>query len=264
LSAVLSVVYFGILKHQQSDPALSCKYAPFGFCVTNYAPDEMKCPDPTENSHVWAFRVDVLFTIGVLSIGVLPIGRKLFPMQQSRNNAIILAVVIIAHGVLHFWLGNSLSCAPPPNQGDNAAIGVKLYALFIFVLAIVAFLMSSSVKLAISLIFSLIFTWLIVTVSVAEMNIGAIFGGTQLLVSVIAAFFPKNPDDVGNEKQGWFFIAPCVISLCELLFCCDGSGDQGLFNKVGGHVWYDITLHTALIVGQLTPPYITPPKQQDF
>jgi hypothetical protein len=83
-------------------------------------------------------------------------------------------------------------------------------------------------------------------------------------VSVIAAFFPKNPDDVGNEKQGWFFIAPCVISLCELLFCCDGSGDQGLFNKVGGHVWYDITLHTALIVGQLTPPYITPPKQQDF
>lgn len=153
---MLSVVYFGILKHQQSDPALSCKYAPFGFCVTNYAPDEMKCPDPTENSHVWAFRVDVLFTIGVLSIGVLPIGRKLFPMQQSRNNAIILAVVIIAHGVLHFWLGNSLSCAPPPNQGDNAAIGPKLYALFIFVLAIVAFLMSSSVKLAISLIFSLI------------------------------------------------------------------------------------------------------------
>ena len=79
-----------------------------------------------------------------------------------------------------------------------------------------------------------------------------------MLVSLIAVFFPKNPENFGTQKQG-----PCVISLWELLDCCDDSGDKGLFNKIGGHVWYDFTLHTALIVSQLTPLSEPEPEKKD-
>ena len=276
VSTVLSVLYFVFYFKNILDHEASCDYAPSGFCVTNYVPDvpgekphkEGLCPSRFANSHFWAFTVDVLFTIGVLFIGYNP---KIFKEQQGRGNAIRLALVIIFHGGLHFLLGYVLQCGVAPSATSKYVMAVTpitetltfLYAAFIFVLAFVAFRQTSSVNRALSFILSVAFTALIVGASLAAtpFNVGTIFGGTQLLLAVIVAFFPKNLANFGTKKQGWFFIAPCAVSLWELLGCCDGSGDKGLFNKIGGHVWYDITLHTALIVTQLTP--YTAPTQKD-
>ena len=260
VSLILSVLYFVFYFKHISDGDTPCKYQPSGFCVTNYVPPEFKkktevpipgtgyCPSKVDNSHFYAFSADVVFTIAVLIIGFFP---QIFPEQQGIANAVMLAFVIIFHGGLHFFLGYVLQC----EDGDSAELPVQtfLYAVFIFVLAYVAFRSTSSVKFPLSLILSVAFTFLIVQASASSNNVGAIFGGTQLLVAFITVFFPKNTDNFGTQKQGWFFVAPCVISLWELLGCCDDSGDKGLFNKIGGHVWYDITLHTALIVTQLTP-----------
>lgn len=260
VSMVLSVLYFVFYFKNLSDGGLPCKYQPSGFCVTNYVPPTIQkktevpipgtgyCPSKVENSHFWAFSVDVLFTIAVLIIGFNP---EIFMEQQGFANAVMLAFVIIFHGGLHFFLGYVLQC----KDEESAELPAQtfLYAAFIFVLAYVTFRSTSSVKFPLSLILSVAFTFLIVKASASSDNVGAIFGGTQLLVAFITVFFPKNTDNFGTQKQGWFFVAPCVISLWELLGCCDDSGDKGLFNKIGGHVWYDITLHTALIVTQLTP-----------
>ena len=262
VSMVLSVLYFIFYFKNVSDGDPPCEYQPSGFCVTNYVPPEFtkktevpipgtgECPSKVKNSHFWAFSVDVLFTIAVLFIGF---NKEIFPEQQSLLNAVVLAFVIIAHGGLHFVLGYVLSCEEPAPSETSVFVG--LFAAFIFFIAYVAFRSTSSVNKLLSSILSIAVTILIVvaTLRTTPPNVGTIFGGTQLLVAIIAVFFPKDPENFGTQKQGWFFVAPCVISLWELLGCCDDSGDKGLFNQIGGHVWYDIALHTALIVSQLTP-----------
>lgn len=195
--------------------------------------------------------MDVLFTIAVLFIGFNP---KLFPKQQGKANSITLAFIIIAHGLLHFFLGYIKDCASPPSTAPAPVLDIALYAAFIFALSLVAYSTTSSVKPVPSFFVSIGFTYLIVKASLHAnpANVGTIFGGTQLLASVLGAFVPKNPPNAGTQKQGLSFIAPCAVSLWELMGCCDGSG-KALFNKIGGHVWYDIALHTCLIVTQLTP-----------
>ena len=209
VSAVLSLACF--FFYFQSE---GCQYAPSGFCITNYVPDSGICPSKTDNSHFWAFFVDVLFTVAVLFIGFNP---KLFPKQQGKKNSITLAFIIIAHGLLHFFLGYIKDCASPPATEPAPVLDIALYAGFIFVLCGVAFLTTSSVKPVPSFFVSVGFTYLIVKASLhaTPANVGTIFGGTQWLASVLGAFVPKNPPNAGTQKQGLFFIAPCAVSLSK-------------------------------------------------
>ena len=244
LCFVFSFLYFAFFIIN-GDP--SCKYQPSGFCVTGYDPSVQKCPSKVDNSHTWAAFVDVMFTLLVLYIGHNP---QRFPEQQGLRTAWVLALTIISHGLLHGMLGYYQQCKDSNTDPTNQN---RLYAVFILILALVAFRMTSSANMAQSIVLSILATFAIFRASILSDSVSPIFAGTQLIVSIIAVWFPKNPEIFGTQKQGWYFVAPCIISLWELLGCCDDSGDQGLFNKIGGHVWYDITLHYQLIVTQLTP-----------
>ena len=288
VSVVLNVLYFWVYLFPDSlNIHLETKYAPSGFCVTNYDPQlpHNKPPEPPcgvtpnsffaevgklvtgtseapnwasgaqDNSHFWAFSVDCWFAIIVLSIGLF--GKK--NSNQGFPAACTNALVIMAHGILHWWLGYFKNCELLTSQ-NGQSFGTLLYTVFIGLLIFVGFRATSNwTSLPKISIATAVFTFLIVYTSTTQDSIGAIFGGTQLLLSLVSAFIPKK--GVVTRTQGYFFIAPCLISLTELLYCTTESGKPTLFNKYGGHAWYDVTLHTVVVLFQLQPR--SPAKKQD-
>jgi len=277
VSAVLSLIYFWVYLFPGSlNLKLEHLYEPEGFCITNYDPhgDPPCAATPNsffaevgklvgapalasgaqDNSHFWAFSVDCWFAIIVLSIGLF--GKK--NSNQGIKTALGGVVAIMSHGLLHWWLGYFRNCVLITSPGARS-FGTLFYALFIFVLCIVGFNLTSNLTSKwLKRIASAVVTYLIVHTSTSKGSISPIFGGTQLLGSIVFGFFPKK--GVVTPKMGYFFIAPCVVSLVELLYCTE-SGKPTLFNKYWGHFWYDVTLHTVIVVAQLTPR--APAMKQD-
>lgn len=62
----------------------------------------------------------------------------------------------------------------------------------------------------------------------------------DLLVSLIGVLSKSN---LWSPNIGTLFILPSLVGRIEYTYCCDGGGPSWL-NKLGGHVWYDIVLHT--------------------
>jgi len=292
VSAGLNFFYFVVfLFHDFLNIHLETKYEPSGFCITNYDPDYKQQQPPSlypcavapnsifadvgklvslvthtseapdtwasggqNNSHYWAFSVDFCFTILVLGIGFF--WKK--NSNQGFKSACIYAGVIMLHGILHWWLGYYKNCVLI-TETKGKAFGILFYAVFIFILIIVGFNRATNLKsLTFKVILSTLFTLLIVWTSTTKDSIGPIFGGTQLLLSIVCAFFPKK--GVVSRKEGYFFIVPCIISLIELLYCTE-SGKPTPFNRLGGHFWYDFTLHTTFVVFQLKKPPVPAMKQ---
>ena len=292
VSVVLNVLYFWVYLFPDSlNIHLQTKYEPAGFCITNYDPyyeqqqppslypcavapnfvfaevgklvslvtNTSEAPDTwasggQNNSHFWAFSLDCCFAILVLGIGLF--GKK--NSNQGFKKACTYALVIMLHGILHWWLGYYKNCVLLTEK-KGKAFGTLFYAVFIFVLIIVGLNSSSNwTSRTKKIIASTVFTFLIVYTSTTKDSVGPIFGVTQLLLSWICAFYPKK---VVSRKEGYFFIAPCLISLIELLYCTTESGKPTLFNHLGGHFWYDFTLHTTFVVFQLQPR--SPAMKQD-
>ena len=73
------------------------------------------------------------------------------------------------------------------------------------------------------------------------MDISAYFMSTQVLVSFIGFFAP---DDVNSDPlMAWTFGLTCLVSLIEYYLC------EKFLSSKGGHMWYDIALHTSLLTG---------------
>jgi hypothetical protein len=162
-------------------------------------------------------------------------------MTQAKQTTIASNVaVILVHGLLH-WYFDHKDC---DIVGANTFAYIA-YAGFTALLSYVAISLAHLGK-AFTVIGTIAVTLVTVYLSIPDpvgpgYGVSPIFMTTQLLVSFLGVF-----TDIGNTKMGYLFAFPCIVSIIELRFCCDG-GDPGFFNNIGGHAWYDFFLHIAVL-----------------
>jgi len=233
ISFALSVIYLFLFITTH----VKCSYSQSGFCVTNY--DGVECP-PLNNSHFYAFVVDALFTAAALLVPKI-VGKS----PGGKKNLIGVLIAILSHGLLHLYLSLS-GCKL--DSGEDKTVGGILFGVFTwFISYFILASTSSSDNVFVNTIVSVAVAALTVWLSVrppGDQGIASIFMTTQLMASGAGFLIPK--EGLDSSRVGKLFVAPCAVSIIELIACCK-DGKQGLFNKLGGHVWYDITLHTAIL-----------------
>eukprot|EP00581_Thalassiosira_minuscula_P006869 CAMPEP_0183704164 /NCGR_PEP_ID=MMETSP0737-20130205/1594_1 /TAXON_ID=385413 /ORGANISM="Thalassiosira miniscula, Strain CCMP1093" /LENGTH=348 /DNA_ID=CAMNT_0025930985 /DNA_START=93 /DNA_END=1139 /DNA_ORIENTATION=+ len=238
LAINLAYLFFFFKNNYFTDPAPApCLSANGGFCVTGLLPDGSACKSNLWNSHTWAFMVDMVFTY--------------LGLQAKTNRSKIvqygLVFTIFSHGLLHAALGLLVKCA-----GVNIPGGDEVFMAFAAVISFAVLFVSAQFenndflkKLGLSAFGG----WLTLQLAGTDGENGSssIFLITQILASLSVVFFPGN--NIQNmEELGHSFVFPCLISLIELVYCCNGNGGASLFNKLGGHVWYDIFLHRSVLL----------------
>ena len=210
--------------------AKTCSYSAGGFCVTNYDPVDASCP--LSNSHTWSFLADSVFTyLGIRA-----------PTKRDTVQRWGLIATIFSHGLLHAALGVN-GCGGSAFPGALALFGSFGALISYFIIDSTA-----NFSIAVKLLLTAISAYF--TVSLAgpggSDGISSIFLISQLVATlVVTVTAPGTIKDM--TKLGNAFVLPCVISLVELLFCCGEKG-AGLFNRFGGHVWYDIFLHRCILI----------------
>lgn len=246
ISLVLSVIYFftftlaarGVFE----DGLL------FGFCVWG-SPDLPNTDDGCEyspwNSHIIAFGIDFIMT---LAVGIFYL-RDRSPNRQ-RLLYIAVAAIIFLHGVLHLFLSSPIiDCYEKIEPGSLIEkIGYVLFTFFTFFLClfIQGFGFGLSRKVFIG---SGIFTIIVVLVTLTIGNGEYFLPGLFCIVHPLSSFVGlcTNNASFSSTVGMWFAIAT-FVGIVELSSC------PNFFREFGGHFYYDLTLHTAVI---LSLPYFT-------
>eukprot|EP00536_Pseudo-nitzschia_multiseries_P008549 jgi/Psemu1/305786/fgenesh1_kg.219_\ len=203
-----------------------------GFCVTNIETIidsdgwHQTCPQ-IMNSHTWAFVIDMIFTALCF---ILPSERGLLVRAG-------LASTIVSHGLLHGVLGYGMKC------GAGLPGAEKIFGFFGGFISFMILQLSSTVRPPKSIVIGIIAGFVTVKLSEGNRGVSSIFLITQLLASAAALFAPNG---LATPAVGNTFVAPCAVSILELMFCCN-DGQKGWFNKIGGHVWYDFFLHISVL-----------------
>lgn len=252
-----------------------------GFCITDYGPNgEYMGPSPPDvptNSHILAWNADLVFTFIAIALPVLhkyfgvpifSIGEK-YEFKTDTLVVISNVVLILFHGGLHKLLSKDFPEGKDKeiydgNDGDenpiiqsvNGAVKVKEdeegskigFILFSGILVAVNIIGYSSVpELLNDNVLSLGATiaavtyfiyWLTLQATLKGLGISSYFMSTQVLISGVGFLFPNEKAD---PLMGWTFLITCIVSLVEYFNC------KSFLRRVGGHVWYDVALHTSLL-----------------
>ena len=200
--------------------------------MTNLDRENMTCPRFL-NSHTWAFLVDMYFTYLGLKAPTM-----FSPIQRN-----LLVSTIFSHGLLHGLLGLLKDCGALAIPG-----GARIFTVFGFLISYVILETMVETEVIVKLLLAAVAGWLNSTLAGTggRDGVSSIFLVTQLLASLSATLFPSSSIK-DMAKLGNSFVPPCLISLIELVYCCEGDAPS-LFNKLGGHVWYDIFLHKSVLV----------------
>ena len=210
-----------------------CGYHTQGFSVANFNPNLDECLN--QNSHIWAWKEDCVFTIIVIALGI--------KIDAGAKKTSSLAAIIFGHGFLHKWISGK-KCYVPPFNGKlniyaNIAYGVFTAFISFFVLHM------ANVSAAVEITGTIAVPILTVYLSQPKMlgSVSPIFLTTQLLVSFLGVF---SDSEAFTQIVGDLFALPCLVSLIELTFYCV-DGNKSLFTKWGGHIWYDFFLHISVV-----------------
>jgi hypothetical protein len=231
-----SVIYLLLLLSKSTFG--SCDYSVDGFCVTNFDPTLGKSGEClAQNSHLWAWKEDVIFTVLAFVIG--------FMTKTDIQSILGVAAAIFGHGFLHYTISNN-ACKPTGPDGGSLAENVA-YSVFTAGISYLTINMAD-VGAAATVLVTLFVTGVTVYLSQPAQGLGVspIFMTTQLLASFVGVT-AKPGNTQSSALTGDLFVLPCLVSILELIFCCSGSDSPGLFNKIGGHAWYDFFLHIAFL-----------------
>lgn len=231
----------------QDDIGKGCATYQDGFCVTNMhakVPEEDYHGRPaktcgTPNSHLWAWKEDIVFTIISL---ILPF-TKWSSDSLTLPTKVTVPPIIFGHGYLHKWL-SSKSCYVPQSDKDMDK-ATQFYSIFVYALTGIVFFLFSDLPEKRDLIWVLaeavLISFGIVKISLKKVQTGnsisTLFLASQLLVSFIGAV---HPGPQATKIVGQTFVFPCLVSLLEFLKCDNLA-------KIGGHAWYDFFLHISVI-----------------
>jgi hypothetical protein len=209
-----------------------------GFCVWGKPTptSDNGCTNNT-NSHMYSWYEDLCMTMIVAAAYV-------YGSRKDTTLHIALGGIIFFHGLLHYVLSTRLRCLTNVDDPRLEDLGWFLYMLFTFFLSVIIFGIGfleqygpKAVLLASG----------VVTFITYRIAIGS--GGTEWLLSALFAtshpigsftgLFTNSP--VFTNFMGWIFLVATVDGIVELRWC------QTFLKPLGGHIWYDIFLHAAVI-----------------
>jgi hypothetical protein len=245
LATVFSCIYLGLFVQVSSGPQETFPDYNFdglmgGFCVWGapLTPNNKTGCVTANNSHMYAWYEDAILTLVVL---VAYLGSSHQQQQTQRFQYVAIGGIVFFHGMLHWFLYTQLetSCVIP--AGVSHGGGWILYSVFTFFLCLLIFGMGFPGSLEIVLGGSLAATlvtyllakdagtdWLLTALFATSHPIGAITGWA----STSKGFF---------GFMGWCFLLATIVGIVELMGC------EAFLKPLGGHIWYDLFLHTSVI-----------------
>lgn len=255
IALVLSIIYF-ILFLQVSNGKIETGLL-FGFCVwgTPGMPSEempnLGCVNAPHNSHVLAFGIDFSMTAAAGLFWYLD-------KNKRRSDTLIYAAlgfIILAHGLLHWFLQQKenpfglpvIDCFDPEIGSGIERLGYIIFGAFSCVLSLIILGFGFGLNIA-TVGGSALFTAAVVFLTKGT-------GGDLLLpglfcvvhpLSCFTGLFSNEPEF--NQTVGVLFILCTLVGISELSACV------GFLRGYGGHIWYDLTLHLAILAAL---PYFT-------
>lgn len=229
----------------------------FGFCVwgsSTIPTKEDGCLHSPVNSHIVAFIIDVIMTglAGIFSV----------KDQSEKKSALIYiatAFIILAHGMLHWFLQQEkldivVNCYNPDLVGDIEEVGTILFAAFSFFLALIILGIGFGGIRISNIVFSAIFAAIVVVVtenSGGENKGELVLPGLFVIVHPLSSITGLFSDDPSfNKTVARLFVVCTFVGILELSLCTN------ILKPIGGHLWYDVTLHSAVLASL---PYIYSP-----
>lgn len=255
LASLLSIIYaiiFGLVVSDKLSNTLL-----FGFCVwgqytgddpdiVGTFPNDSGCsPNFPVNSHLAAFVVDAILT-GMVVVFYLRDGNK--DKKQNLLTYIMIAFIILGHGLLHWFLTQEV-LAPELQincyklvDPETVELGYLLFSIFSFALSVIIVTLGFGefrfITLVISVVFTLIVKQLAGGAGKGEFILPALFVVVHPL-SCITGLLSEEPSF--SPLVGKLFVVCTAVGILELYDC------EGILRPIGGHVWYDITLHAAVL-----------------
>lgn len=248
-SIVYAILFWKIAANDDDSSTLL-----FGFCVWGapQTPDsEHGCYNEPRNSHMLAFGVDMLLTAAVIFLFY-------YYAPPKKNYSIFLLYVaigfiIFAHGILHLYLYQAIDCyvADPPIEYGYILFNVFTFLLCEIILSF-GFLVPAQQgderkamlrRLAWITLASLAVTSIVVKTAKntgSQWMLPALFSITHPLSSITGLFTAKT--NLFPPAMGWMFLIATLTGIAELTAC------DSFYKRIGGHVWYDVTLHCAILM----------------
>jgi hypothetical protein len=242
LGLVLSVVYLVIFL-LVSKGAIASPGLLLGFCVWGEPgiPDEKDgCTNAPINSHILSFSVDLLMAL------VTGVVWHLNTARRSSNAYIVCGTVILFHGLLHWLLQQTMfdffiiNCYKSNVGGDLEVAGYVIFGIFTFCLSIVILVFGCG-RNPLIVIGSGVVTFAVIAITKGtdgDLALPGLFCLVHLLTCIVGLY--SNAPSF-NENVGALFALCTMVGIVELSACKD------FLRPYGGHVWYDLTLHAAVI-----------------
>lgn len=254
LASLLSIIYaviFGLVTSGVLTDSLL-----FGFCVWGkyegddpskvgtFPTQDSQCkPDFSVNSHLAAFVVDVILTLVAAVLYVMD-GNK----NKNENLPTYLATgfIILVHGLLHWFLtqdvlGIEINCYTVVDD-KTEELGYLLFNIFSFVLSVIIVSFGFGGIRAITFVISFAFALIVSQIASGSGNGEYILPALFVVVHPLSCITGLLSDQPAfSPLVGKLFVVCTAVGILELLSC------EEFLRNIGGHVWYDITLHIAVL-----------------
>jgi len=252
LASILSIVYVLAFVQVAKIPEteqFSKTNLLFGFCIWGSPNDPNEsngCTESPVNSHLLAFLTD----ISMASIAIL-----FYFMDQRKDKTKFMYIgavfIISSHGFLHWFIQSDFINCYKKNVGNQLEnIGYVLFATFSFTLGLVLFGFGFGEVTHATVCGSFVLMMISMTLvwnTDGKLMLPSLFCVSHPL-SCITGLFSHKP--AFNSTVANLFILCTVVGILELTSC------RNFLKPFGGHFWYDLTLHTAVLAAL---PYVWSP-----
>jgi len=249
-ASVLSILY-GILFIAVSMNIVETELL-FGFCVwgtPKFPSKDLGCTGSPQNSHSAAAVIDAVMT------GLAGIFYFLDNTPKKKTiTYVATAFIIAAHGFLHYFLQQKtweivVNCYNRDLSQGIEGVGYILFTIFSFMLGLIILSFGFGFKPR-NFVFSAIFAFIVYNTT---KNTGGdlILPGLFVIVhplSCITGLISDKP--AFNKNVASWFVVCTLVGILELFAC------ENILRPVGGHLWYDLTLHSAVLASL---PYFSNP-----
>jgi hypothetical protein len=243
LCTIFSVIYFYLFSQiSTAKPPKTFEETGLigGFCVWGEpVPDLTNGCKNNTNSHMYAWYEDAVFT-------TIVVGAYFYGGKKETMIYVALGGIVFFHGLLHFYLSTQLHCLTNIDDPKVVSIGWTLYLIFAFFLSLVIFGIGffdpyglKFVLLASSVVTAITYHLASGDAGNTDWLLSTLFATSHPIASITGCF---TTSPLFTNLQGWIFLAATLDGIVELMFC------ESFLKQHGGHIFYDLFLHTAVIV----------------
>ena len=219
----------------------------FGFCVwgSPETPDKQHgCSRSPLNSHNAAFYLDLIQVCLVVPLYAMDRTPK---EKKAHAEYVLQTGFMLAHGLLHWLLQQTvlplqINCYEPDLHAHVYAFGASIFFVFSFFLAYFVLALGFGTLLALTVkrtLASIVFASLVVALtyhSEWELFLPTLFVMSHPLACVVGLF---------SQRPRFNKFVATLFALCTLVGVLELWACSAVLQPIGGHLWYDLTLHSA-------------------